>query len=76
MNPELDSLIDGYLRTIPRQERLQLAAQAIHHITDRVVELPLFYDTQPAFIANRLVNVSAATGNSQTAWNAHEWDVK
>jgi peptide/nickel transport system substrate-binding protein len=76
MNPELDILIDRYLATIPRQERMQVAAQAVNHITDRVVELPLFYDTQPALIANRLANVFPASGNSQTAWNAHEWDVK
>ena len=76
MNPELDVQIDRYLSTIQRQARMQTATEIVRHITDLVVELPLYYDTQPALIANRLVNVHPAGGNSQTAWNAHEWDVR
>ena len=76
MNPELDALIDRYASTIPLPERMAIASQAVRHITDFVVELPLYYDVQPALIANRLVNVYPAGGTSQTAWNAHEWDVR
>jgi peptide/nickel transport system substrate-binding protein len=76
INPELDALIERYQSTIPVQPRLQAATEIVHHITDLVIEIPLFYDTQPALIASRLINVSAAGGTSQTAWNAQEWDVR
>ncbi len=76
MSPELDAIIDSYLRTIPEAERMAVAREGVRHITENVVEFPLFYDTQPALIANKLVNVYAARGNTQTAWNAHEWDVR
>jgi peptide/nickel transport system substrate-binding protein len=76
MNPELDALIDRFETTIPRAERMTVARQAVQHITDQVVELPLFYDAQPALIASRLLNVEGSRGTSHTTWNAHEWDVR
>jgi peptide/nickel transport system substrate-binding protein len=76
VNPEMDSIIDRYLRTIPESERHAIAREGVRHITENVVEFPLYYDTQPALIANKLVGVYPAHGNTQTAWNAHEWDVK
>jgi peptide/nickel transport system substrate-binding protein len=75
-NTEFDALIDRYLTTIPRSERMRVAGQIIHHMTDQVVALGLYFDTEPTAIANRLVNVSARNQQSTQAWNAHEWDVK
>jgi peptide/nickel transport system substrate-binding protein len=74
--PELDRLIDGYTTTIPFDERMRAAAAAARIITDQVVELPLFYDSQPALISNKLVNIAAARGQSHMAWNADQWDVR
>jgi hypothetical protein len=55
----------------------QIIGEIIHHISDQLPLLPLFYDAEPALIGRRLVNVSAAHGvNSTQTWNAHEWDVK
>ena len=76
MNPEFDLLINRFESTIPRAERMEIARQGVHHITDLVIELPLFYDVQPALIANRMVNVAASRGSSVTAWNIHEWDIR
>jgi hypothetical protein len=51
-------------------------AQIIHHISDQVVPLPLFYDANPALVGNRLRNVAARHGRDSTeAWNAELWDV-
>lgn len=69
-HPELDTLIDRYQMTIPIPERLAVAGQIIQHMTSRVVQMGLFYDVEPAMVANRLINFP---GNH---WNAHEWDVK
>ena len=80
MRAELDTLLDSYKVTIPQTERNQVLAQIMQHLSEQVVHLPLLYGAEPAIIANRLINVlprpTAASGNGNPAWNAHEWDVK
>jgi peptide/nickel transport system substrate-binding protein len=72
-SPELDQLIDGFLVTIPRAERMQVATQIVRHFGEQLPLLPFFYDAQTTVITNRLVNVDP--GPNQT-WNAHQWDVR
>ncbi len=76
MNPELDALIDRYIVTIPRAERMELARQITRHVTENLPLLPLFYDSWPTATAGRLVNVGPAAAGGDAAWNAHEWDVR
>jgi peptide/nickel transport system substrate-binding protein len=77
MNPELDALLDAFFATIPRQERVRVLAQILHHISDQVIPLPLFYDANPSLIGNRLRNITARKGRDSTeAWNAEAWDVQ
>ena len=75
-SPELDAILDQYVVTIDKDARTRLLAQAIHHMTDQLVVIPLFHDAEPALIGNRLVNVGSKRGDSLQGWNAHEWDVK
>lgn len=75
-NPELDILIERYERTIPLDERLRVAGQVVNHVTDRVVELPLFFDAEPFLVANRILGARGAGLSSRTAWNAYEWDTR
>jgi peptide/nickel transport system substrate-binding protein len=75
-SPELDALLDRYVVTIPREERTQVLAQVIKHMTDNLVVVPLFHDAEPALVGNRLVNITARRGDAFAGWNAHEWDVK
>lgn len=75
-SPELDALIDRYRVTIPRPERVEILAQAMRHMTDQLVVVPLFHDAEPVLIHNRLVNVGSRKGDALQPWNAHEWDVK
>jgi len=72
MSPELDSLIDRYYVTIPRPERMQLAAQIVHHLSDQVVPVLLFYDVTSTAIGSRVKNVYWQ-GNQ--LWMATNWDV-
>lgn len=76
MNPEVDALAQRYLSTIPLQERAEIAAQMTGIVTGQAVWLGLFFDTEPALIANRLVNVGAKADKSSQIWNAHEWDTR
>ncbi len=78
MNSELDALIDRYFVTIPERERLETLGKIIHHISDQLAILPLYYGAEPAVISHRLVNVGpkpAGSAGQTQAWNAHEWDV-
>jgi hypothetical protein len=77
MNPEFDALLERYLVTIPRDERLRTASAIVHHMTDQVVVLDQFYDASATAVANRILNVSAKPARGATnAWNVHEWDVR
>jgi len=77
INSDLDALLERYRTTIPQQERIQVIGQIIHHISDQLNAMGLFYDGQPVLVANRLLNVGPGPGEFTTqAWNAHEWDVR
>jgi len=77
ISAEFDALLDRFAMTIPIQQRTQVLGQIIHHISDRLNVMGLFYDTQPVLIANRLQNVNTARGpGSSLTWNAHLWDVR
>jgi peptide/nickel transport system substrate-binding protein len=77
VNPDLDALIDRFYVTIPRTERLRVAGDIVHHLTDQVIVMDQFYDATTTAVGNRLVNVAArvARGGTNT-WNAHEWDFR
>jgi peptide/nickel transport system substrate-binding protein len=72
MNPEFDALIDRYMATIPWGPRMQVLGQVLHHMTDQLINMGLFYDVETTLVSNQLVNVPA---QNPTA-NIHEWDVK
>ena len=46
--------------TISRPERVQIASQIIHFMTDQVLLLGLFYTVEPILVNNRLTNVAAS----------------
>jgi ABC-type transport system substrate-binding protein len=70
-NAEYDALAERYYTTIPKAERLRAGGEALHHMTDQLVVMTTFYNTQPQEVANRLKNVPE---NASVA-NIHEWDV-
>ena len=75
-NPEHDAWLERYVMAIPMQERMQALAGFVHHETENLVQLPLFYGADPTLISNRLINVTARGDAFTQAWNAHEWDVQ
>lgn len=76
VNPELDSLIDQYYLTVPFDERIEIVGQILCIMSDQLSIMGLFYDTEPAFIANRLVNVRAKPPGSTSTWNVQAWDLR
>jgi len=77
VNPEFDAMLDRYFSTIPVDERAQVLAQIERHVSDRLVMMGLFYNTEPILIGNRLANVTARKANNTThTWNAEQWDLR
>jgi len=72
MNPELDNLINIFFTTIPHQERTRALGDVVHHMTDIVNVMGLFYDIQPVLAANRISGMTTPV----TGWNAHAWDTR
>ncbi|MPZ14023.1 MAG: hypothetical protein GEU73_06300 [Chloroflexi bacterium] len=75
VNPDFDGLIDRFFMTIPKQERLPILGQILHHLSDQAVIMGILYNTSPTLLSNRLINVGAGGLGATQAWNAHEWDV-
>lgn len=71
INPEFDALIDRFLATIPQGERMDALRAVVHHMTDQVTMMNLYYATSSTMAKLRMVNVGP-----DPTWNAHEWDVK
>ncbi len=73
---DFDQLLDRFLTTIPRQERVEILGQIVHHMTDQVVPVGLFYDAHSTMVAKRLTQLAGGSAQGTYAWNAHEWDAK
>jgi hypothetical protein len=70
-NPDLDALIDRYNITIERSERSAILGHIVHHLTDRLVVMDLYFGAEPFAYDRRLKNVHLAT-----PWNVHEWELQ
>ncbi len=76
-SPELDALIDRYTITVPKDERTQVLGQLVHHITDQLVIMGIFFIAEPALISNRIANITRVTGDEALhTWNVHAWDLR
>jgi ABC-type transport system substrate-binding protein len=76
MNPEFDALIDRYLSTIPQKQRLAWMRQIVHHQTDQVTVMGLFYQIRSTAVVPRIINVTPGYDRGSAGWNATQWDVK
>ncbi|HEY3115416.1 MAG TPA: ABC transporter substrate-binding protein [Chloroflexota bacterium] len=76
LNREFDDLVGRYFATIPQPERTQLLAQILHHVSDQLVMLPIFYDTEPAAVSSRILSVlTKKLDVTAITWNAAQWDL-
>jgi peptide/nickel transport system substrate-binding protein len=78
INADLDALVDRYTVTIPPAERLRVTGQIVHHLTDQLPVLPLFFDATPSLVHNRLKGITPLNGDedARQAWNAQDWYVE
>jgi hypothetical protein len=71
-------LIDRYWVAIPWNERIQVTTQILHHITDNLPVIPLFYDMDIALVSDRVQKIDPflGGGGGVQAWNAYEWELR
>ncbi len=49
----------------------------VHHITDQLVIVGLFFIAEPVLVSNRVTNVTKITGDEALhTWNVHAWDLR
>ena len=72
-NRELDSLIDRYVVTIPRAERMGLLGQIVRHLSDQIPSLPLFFVVDNTIFSKRISGMTKRTEKATQAWNAEQW---
>ncbi len=75
-NPDYDALVERYVSTIRRPERVQLLGQMVQHTTDQLIPIPLYHEPEPVLISNRMINAGGRRGTNIQTWNAHEWDLR
>ncbi|HZT07354.1 MAG TPA: ABC transporter substrate-binding protein [Chloroflexota bacterium] len=73
VDPAFDALIDRFLTTIPRPERIQVLGDIMRDISVNLNLMGMFYDADFTFIGNRLDHIGA---RETTAWDVHKWEVK
>ena len=61
--------------TIPRTERMGLLGQIVHHLSDQIPSLGLFYVVDSTIYSKRIANMTKRTDKATQAWNAEEWDL-
>ncbi len=76
VNPEFDGLVDRFFNTIPRQERMLIAGQLVHHITDQLIHMSLYYRIDATLMHSRLRNIYAMGDTPTLTWNAHLWEMQ
>jgi len=70
-------MIERYMTTIPLVERTRALGDIVHHMTDQLTVMGLWYNTEPVMISNRLAGITVRdVGQTTEAWNAHLWDVR
>jgi peptide/nickel transport system substrate-binding protein len=75
-NAEMDGLIERYFATIPEGPRMEIATQAVRHITENVVTMHLFHGTSPTVVGSRLLNVGPGGERAEQTWNSETWDLR
>jgi peptide/nickel transport system substrate-binding protein len=77
VNQELNDSIERYFVTVPKVERNQVLGDIVHHMTDQLVLMGMFYNVLAVATGKRVQNVTPAAvmGSNQT-WNAHLWDLR
>ena len=73
-NAELDSYINAYSTTIPRDARMVALGQMVHHMTDQLTVMGLLNTVRPTMVSKRITNVTGLSSRATEVWNVETWD--
>jgi peptide/nickel transport system substrate-binding protein len=76
MNADFDAVLVKYDSTIPLEERTNILAQIVRHVSDNAVLMGLFHGLDATVYSKRLHNVHGKFERTTQAWNVHEWEVR
>ncbi len=77
VNAEFDALIDRFFSTIQPRERTEALGRVIHHMTENLNMMPMFYNAEIGLVSHRLISATGRRGeNASQTWNILDWDVK
>ena len=74
-NDSLDALIDQYVTTVPTGDRMRALSEIVHHRSDQLPSMGLFFEVDYTVAASRLTSVLPRGPLSSQAWNAPDWDL-
>ena len=75
MNPDLDVLLDRYETAVAYPEHVQVLRDIVHHVSDQLPWMGLFYATDATVYDARLQGVHGKWERTTQTWNAWQWDI-
>jgi len=74
-NPEVDGLLDEWLRTPDRRRQIAIEAQVMHRLSEDLPILPINYRIEAITAAKGIAGVPprTATSSANNAWNVETW---
>jgi hypothetical protein len=62
--------------TISVPERLNVTRDIIHHMTEQLSNMGLFYDVEPMMVTKRLLNAVVGPQQGIAMQQVQQWDLK
>jgi peptide/nickel transport system substrate-binding protein len=75
-NSEYDRLVDTFLTTLDRSERIGLLVEMTRIFSEELPAISLFFRTQPWVFVSELSGPKLVASESNMAWNIQEWEFR
>lgn len=73
---DMDAAIDRYFTTVPWEQRMDVARQIVHKLSDEVAWIGLYHLVAPSLIPNRVPNMPATDKEASMLDFIHDWDLR
>ncbi len=75
-NAEYDRLIESFLSTLPRPERVQQIVQMAKILSDDLPAIPYYFSPDGVAFTANLTGPQVVVPDVATTWNIHEWQLQ
>ena len=76
VNPEHDAMIARFLSTIPNDERTRVAGDLLHHLSDEVLYMGIYFIARPTVVRNGLSGTVGRDAGTIATHNVIQWDTR